>query len=93
MVKTLKFIVENIVFDVLEGCMCERERYQKNIKSGTKIHPKIDTKIMLEKGIPTRWKIIKKMIQKGDEKLEKTRKSKHVKKMRKDSKNKTCEKR
>ena len=36
------------VLDGLEGCMCERERYQKNIETET-IHPKIDTKIMLEK--------------------------------------------
>ena len=27
-----------MVFDSLEGCMCERERYQTN---DTKIHPKI----------------------------------------------------
>ena len=28
--------------------LCERERYQTNIKNETNIHPKIDTKIMLE---------------------------------------------
>ena len=42
MVRSLKFIVRAIVFDGLEGCMCERKRYQKNIKSETKIRPKID---------------------------------------------------
>ena len=35
---------ENKCFYGLEGCMGERERYQKNIKSETKIHPKIDEK-------------------------------------------------
>ena len=30
-----------MVFDSLEDCMCERERYQKNIKNDTKIHQKI----------------------------------------------------
>ena len=72
MVKSLKFIVKTNAFDALEGCMCERERYQQNIKSETKIHAKIDekvdTKIMLEKGIPKTWKFIKKVIQKGNEK-------------------------
>ena len=41
MVKTLKFIIKNNVFDDLEGCMCERERNQQNIKNYTKKHPKI----------------------------------------------------
>ena len=40
-VKSLKFIGKIIVFDGLEGCMCERERYLKNIKNDIKIHPKI----------------------------------------------------
>ena len=40
MVKTLKIIVKTS----LEGCMCERERYQTNSKSETNIHPKIDEK-------------------------------------------------
>ena len=44
MVNSLKFIVQPNVFDGLEGCMCERERYQTNIKIETKIHPKIDDK-------------------------------------------------
>ena len=44
MVKTLKLVVKTIAFNDLEGCMCERERYQQIIKSETKIHPQIDEK-------------------------------------------------
>ena len=79
-VKSLKFIVKTIVFDGLEGYMCERERYQTNIKNKTKIHPKIDTQIMLEKGVVKRWNTTKQMILKGDEKWETTRKNKHANK-------------
>ena len=44
MVRSLKFIVKTSVFDALEGCMCERYGYQKNIKSETKIHSQIHDK-------------------------------------------------
>ena len=44
MVRSLEVIVRTNVFDGLEGCMCERWRYQKNIKNETKVHPKIDEK-------------------------------------------------
>ena len=40
----MKFIGKTIVFDDLEGCMCEGYRYQKNIKNETKIHPKFNGK-------------------------------------------------
>jgi hypothetical protein len=46
-VKSLKFNVKTMVFYDLEGCMCERKRYQKNIKNDTKFHPKFN-----EKSIP-----------------------------------------
>ena len=45
-VKSLKFIGKTMVFDGLEGCMCEREIHQKHIKNDSKTHPKIDTKSM-----------------------------------------------
>ena len=38
--KIIEFHCNNNGFDSLEGCMCERERYQKNIKNETKIHLK-----------------------------------------------------
>ena len=51
MVRTCKVIVKTKVFEGFEGCVRERERYQKNIKNETKKHHKIDKKIMLEKGV------------------------------------------
>ena len=42
MVKTLKLIVKTNVFYVLEGCMCEREMYQKT----SKVRPKSMRKSM-----------------------------------------------
>ena len=56
MVKSLKFIVKTSVLDGSEGCMYERQRYQKNIKNDTQIHPKIDEQSIqnscLKKGYP-----------------------------------------
>ena len=39
-VKSLKFIVKTNSFEGLEGCMCERERFQKNIKNDIQINEK-----------------------------------------------------
>ena len=44
--KILNFIFKTMVFDDSECCMCEQERYQKNIKNETTIHPKIDEKMI-----------------------------------------------
>ena len=52
--KLIEIHCKNKLFDGLEGCMCGRERYQKNIKNEINIHPQIDTKTMLEKGVPKR---------------------------------------
>ena len=78
MVKSLKFIVKTNVFDRLEGCMCERWRYHKNIKSETQIRPKFDeTSIQIscsKKGYPKHNKSSKKWLKKkvkSDTKLEK----------------------
>ena len=64
MVKSLKFIVKTNVFDGLEGCMCEQERYQQNIKNETNIQPKINDKSIqiscLKKGYPKEEKTSKK---------------------------------
>ena len=68
MVKSLKFIVNTSVFEGLAGCTCERNRYQKNIKSATKSIPKSmknQYKIVLEKGIPKTWNYIEQIIKKG----------------------------
>ena len=77
MVKTLKFIVKTILFDGLESCMCERWRYNKKHQKWDQTPSpnlsKINTKSMLEKWIPKRWKITKQVIQKGGDKWEKTR--------------------
>ena len=64
MVKSLNFIVKTMVFDSLEGCMCERERYQKNIKNDTKIHPKIYEKSIQKHARKRHAEIMKKQ-QKG----------------------------
>ena len=84
MVKTLKFIVKTNVFDGLEGCMCERERYQKNIKNETKIHPKIDDKSIQKscskKGYPgdeTSSKTLSKKDVKSQQKLKKQKQAKN----------------
>jgi hypothetical protein len=54
-VKSLKFIGKTMVFEDLEGCMCERQRYKKTSKMRPKSirnSMKIDTKNMLEKREP-----------------------------------------
>ena len=73
MVTSLKFIVRTSVFDGLEGCMYERtvkvsKKTPKGDQNPSPNRWKIDTNVMLGKGIPKRWKTIKKMIQKGTEK-------------------------
>ena len=52
MVKSLKPLVQMMVFEGVAGRVPERKRYQTNIKNEGKIHPGIDVKTMLNKVMP-----------------------------------------
>ena len=65
------------VFDALECCMCEQERYQQNIKSDTKIHPQIYEKSIQTpaRKRDTQKMTISKKISKKDMKIRKNSKN------------------
>ena len=91
MAKSLNFIVQTMVFDGLEGCMCERERYQKNIKNDTKIHPNTYEKSIQKharKGMQKSWKNTNKWATKRGEINNKHIKKEVQKSMRKKQKKK-----
>ena len=64
MVNSFKLIVKTMVLEGFAGWVCERKRYQTNIKNESKTHSKIDVKTMLKKVMPKCWYTVRKLIPK-----------------------------